>query len=239
MTEEPLKPRPADAATPNDLTPRISVAVVEDDEAVRRILRDWIERTPDFTCVFDCGNAEAAIAKLADKAPQVALVDINLPGLSGIECVRQLKARLPETQFVMLTVYEDSDHIFDALAAGATGYMLKRTPRESLINALREVHAGGSPMSSNIARKVVQSLQQPRPKSKSAEILSARENEVLELLAHGHMYKEIAEAMSISKPTVNTYIRRIYEKLHVHSRAQAVAVYAELPRRKGNEGMRE
>jgi DNA-binding NarL/FixJ family response regulator len=130
----------------------------------------------------------------------------------------------------MLTVYEDSNHIFDALAAGATGYLIKTTPREALITALREVHGGGSPMSSTIARKVVQSLQQSKPKIRPADELSKRENEVLALLAQGYLYKEIADTMGIGLQTVNTYIRRIYEKLHVHSRGQAVAIYADLSR---------
>jgi DNA-binding NarL/FixJ family response regulator len=222
------------AAAPSVTTPSrkaIRVVVVEDDAAVRKILCGWIEHVPEFRCLADFGDAESALVKVPAHAPDVALVDINLPGISGIECVRRLKPLLPETQFVMLTVYEDADHIFDALAAGATGYLLKRTPRDSLITALREVDAGGSPMSSNIARKVVQSLQQPRPKNKSWEGLSPREGEVLDLLAQGHMYKEIADSIGISMPTVNTYIRRIYEKLHVHSRAQAVALYADLPPR--------
>jgi DNA-binding NarL/FixJ family response regulator len=157
------------------------------------------------------------------------LADINLPGRSGIECVRELKPRIPETQFVMLTVYEDSHHIFDALSAGATGYLIKTTPREALIAALREVHAGGSPMSSNIARKVVQLLHQPKPQLKPTDELSKRESEVLSLLAQGYLYKEIADVLGIALETVNTYIRRIYEKLHVHSRAQAVARFAHLP----------
>jgi DNA-binding NarL/FixJ family response regulator len=210
--------------------PRVRVAIVEDDAAVRKILRDWIQQSAEFVCVYDAGDAESAMQSLVAIAPEVALVDINLPGASGIDCVRRLKPKLPGTQFVMLTVYDDSDHIFAALSAGATGYLLKRTPREALLTALREVHAGGSPMSSNIARKVVQSLQQPRPKTRASDLLSPREAEVLELLSRGHVYKEIAEAIGISLPTVNTYIRRIYEKLHVHSRAQAIAAYSELPR---------
>ena len=211
---------------------KIQVAVVEDDASVRSILCDWIGQANGFACVDNFGDTESALIGLPPHKPDVALVDINLPGLSGIECVRGLKPQLPDTQFVMLTVYEDSNHIFEALAAGATGYLLKRTARESLLTALREVHAGGSPMSSNIARKVVQSLQQTRPKAKPADGLSPRENEVLVLLAQGYLYKEIADSIGISLPTVNTYIRRIYEKLHVRSRAQAVALYADLPLRK-------
>jgi DNA-binding NarL/FixJ family response regulator len=140
-----------------------------------------------------------------------------------------LKPNLPGTQFVMLTVYEDADHIYDALAAGATGYLLKQTPREELLNALQDVHGGGSPMTSNIARKVVQSFRQaPSAAPADSEGLSPREQEVLDLLARGYLYKEIAERLNISVPTVNTYVRRMYEKLHVRSRAQAVAKYAHL-----------
>lgn len=209
--------------------PPIRVAVVEDDADVRALLCQWIREEPGFACVFDAPNAQAALAALPALKPDVVLHDIVLPGMSGIECVARLKPQLPRTQFVMLTVYEDVEHIFAALSAGATGYLLKRTPRAALLGAVREVHAGGSPMSSNIARKVVQSLHQPQRRASAAtENLSARENEVLEFLARGHLYKEIADQIGISVPTVNTYIRRIYEKLHVRSRAQAVAVYANL-----------
>lgn len=210
----------------------IKVVVVEDDETVRTILGDWIRQEEGFISLNQYGSTESALASVPQTPPDVALVDINLPGLSGIECVRRLKAALPKTQFVMLTVYEDANHIFEALAAGATGYMLKRTSREALLTALREVHAGGSPMNGNIARMVVQSLQQAPAKGSAAEGLSPRENEVLALLARGYLYKEVADTIGISLPTVKTYIRRICEKLHVHSRAQAVALYSNLPLRK-------
>lgn len=195
--------------------------VVEDDPSVRSILTTWFEEAEDFVCAGVFADVETAMPQIERVKPDVVLVDINLPGLSGIECVRKLKLRLPNTQFVMLTIYEDSNHIFDALSAGATGYLVKTTSREALIAALREVHAGGSPMSSNIARKVVQSLHRP----KAVLELSKRENEVLALLAQGYLYKEIADALGIGFDTVDTHIRRIYEKLHVHSRAQAVARY--------------
>src|SRR4051812_3762455 len=204
------------------------IAVVEDDVSIREVLVSWLQEESGFTCVGKFADAESAIAGLADTRPDVALVDINLPGKSGIECVRALKQLRPETQFVMLTVYEDSTHIFDALSAGATGYLLKHTPREALINALREVHSGGSPMTSNIARMVVQALHQPKSSTLVSDQLSKRQNELLTLLAQGYSYKEIADTMSISLPTVNNYIRRIYEKLHVQSRGQAVAIYANL-----------
>lgn len=219
-TESPSS-SPARSAT-------ISVVVVEDDVSIRGILKNWLEEADGFSCAGVFPDVETALPRIPQIKPDVAIVDINLPGLSGIECVRQLKARLPATQFVMLTVYEDSNHIFDALSAGATGYLVKTTSREALIAALKEVHAGGSPMSGNIARKVVQLLHQPKPALKPADELSKRENEVLALLAQGYLYKEIAEALGIRLDTVNTYIRRIYEKLHVHSRAQAVARFANL-----------
>lgn len=202
--------------------------IVEDDPSVRAILKNWLDEAEGFDCVGVFPDVESAIPRIAGTGPNVAVVDINLPGLSGIECVRQVKPRVPQTQFVMLTVYEDSNHIFDALSAGATGYLVKTTSREALIAALQEVHAGGSPMSSNIARKVVQSLQRSKPVVMQSTALSKRENEILVLLAQGYLYKEIADITGISLRTVNTYIRRIYEKLHVHSRAQAVAAVANL-----------
>ncbi len=207
--------------------------VVEDDASVRDILTTWLQQAEGFTCLGVFPDVESALSPITQRKPDVVLVDINLPGRSGVECVRQLKPRVPQTQFVMLTVYEDSTHIFDALSAGATGYLVKCTSREALIAALREVHAGGSPMSGNIARKVVQSLQGPKPTIRPAVELSKRENEVLALLAQGYLYKEIADTLGIAHETVNTYVRRIYEKLHVHSRAQAVALYANIPLPKG------
>ncbi len=207
----------------------ILVALVEDDREARKILTGWIQHTPEFELVGEWGSGEAAIKELAAKAPEVVLMDINLPGISGVETITKLKPLLPKTLFVMLTVYEDADHIYSALAAGASGYLLKETPREDLFTALKDVYGGGSPMTSNIARKVVQSFQQkPRPEEMQFD-LSPREREVLELLARGYLYKEIADNLQISTPTVNTYIRRIYEKLHVRSRSQAVAKYTYSP----------
>jgi len=213
---------------------RIPVSIVEDDAPARGLLGDWVQRAPGFRCVGRHACAEAALAALPIEKPSVVLMDINLPGISGIECVRRLKPLLPDTQFVMLTVYEDPEHIFNALAVGACGYLLKRVSRAELIEALQEVHAGGSPMSS----KVVQSFQRPAHQPSEAMKLSARELEVLELLARGYLYKEIAELLKISRPTVNTYIRRIYEKLHVHSRSQAVAKFTHIPGAVGSTGPR-
>ena len=207
----------------------ISVSIVEDDAPLRGILTEWIRSADGFKFVGVHENAEAALAALPQEKPSVVLMDINMPGMNGIECVRRLKPQMRDTQFVMLTVYEDPDHIFKALSSGASGYMLKRTPRTELLAAVMDVHAGGSPMSSNIARKIVQSFQRFNSAPSATENLSPREREVLELLARGYLYKEIAEALHISGPTVNTHIRRIYEKLHVRSRAQAVAKYTHLP----------
>jgi DNA-binding NarL/FixJ family response regulator len=209
----------------------ISIAIVEDDVPAREILAGWIRSANGFKLLGEYSDAETAIAELPEKKPSVVLFDINLPGMNGIECVRKLKPRLPETQFLMVTVYEDANHIFDALAVGASGYLLKQTRRSELLDALRDVHVGGSPMSSQIARKVVQSFRRQETETSGGESveLSQREHEVLELLARGYLYKEIAEQLKISVQTVNTYIRRIYEKLHVRSRAQAVAKYAHLP----------
>jgi len=208
----------------------IAVSIVEDDAQARKILAGWITRASGFRLAGEWGDAESALKLLPEKQPHVVLMDINLPGMSGVEAVKRLKPALPGTQFVMLTVYEDADHIYSALAAGASGYLLKQTPREELLRALEDVHGGGSPMTSNIARKVVQSFRQTPagPGDGESLSLSPREQEVLDLLARGYLYKEIAERLNISVPTVNTYVRRIYEKLHVRSRGQAVAKYAHL-----------
>lgn len=205
----------------------VTVAIVEDDAATRGIVAGWIDETARFRCVAQHGDVTSALASLPAQSPEVVLVDINLPDFSGIECVRQLKPQLPQTQFVMVTVYGDSEHVFEALAAGASGYLLKRLTRENLVAALDEVHRGGSPMSSSIARKVVQFFRADRP-SASAELesLSPRELEVLHLLAEGYVNKEIADRLAISAPTVATYIRRIYEKLQVHSRAAAIGKFS-------------
>ena len=210
----------------------IAVSIIEDDGPAREVLSDWIRHAQGFRYVSQHGSGESALAKLHLEKPNVVLMDINLPGMSGIECVRQLKPQLPDTQFVMLTVYEDTDHIYDALSVGASGYLLKQTPRAELLAALKDVYTGGSPMTSNIARKVVQSFLHPAPQADESANLSPREQEVLELLACGYLYKEIADHLGITVATVVTYIRRIYEKIHVRSRAQAVAKYGNFtPRR--------
>ena len=206
----------------------IAVSIIEDDAQTRKILAGWISRASGFDLAGEWGDAEGAMESLTKIKPNVVLMDINLPGMSGVEAVRKLKLALPDTQFVMLTVYEDADHIYSALAAGASGYLLKQTPREELLAALEDVSRGGSPMTSNIARKVVHAFRQTAGALPADAQLSPREQEVLELLARGYLYKEIADRLDITCPTVNTYVRRMYEKLHVRSRAQAVAKYAHL-----------
>jgi DNA-binding NarL/FixJ family response regulator len=210
--------------TPAEREGKLNIAVVEDDERMRSLMAEWIKSVPGFCCAGVHGNGPDAVASLPAEKPDIVLMDINLPGFDGVECVRRLKDQMPGTQFVMLTVYEDSEHIFDALAAGAVGYLLKRSSPSELLEAINEVRAGGSPMTSIIARKVVQSFLRAAPvAADEVSQLSPREREVLELLAKGFFYKEIADKLSISLNTVHTYIRRIYEKLHVRSRMEAVA----------------
>jgi DNA-binding NarL/FixJ family response regulator len=201
----------------------IAVSIVEDDAQVRGSLAELIDGSPGYRCVSRHGSAEDALVEIPKVKPDVTLMDINLPGLNGVECVRRLKPQLPKTQIIMLTVYQNTELIFNALAAGATGYMLKQTPPAELLAAIKEVHSGGSPMSSHIARKIVQSFQQPVPDASGNQNLSPREMEVLNLLAKGFFYKEIADQMKVTYATVHTHIRHIYEKLHVRSRTEAVA----------------
>jgi len=203
----------------------ISVSIVEDSDKFRETLARVLNRAEGFRCISHYPNAEDALKALPQDKPEVVLMDINLPGMNGVECVRQLKQVLPGAQVMMLTVYEDTENIFNALAAGATGYMLKRTSRDELLEAIREVHRGGSPMTTHIARKVVQSFLRTAPAASPTESLSPREQEVLDCLAQGFLYKEIAEKLSISYETVHTYIRRIYEKLQVRTRTEAVAKF--------------
>ena len=208
----------------------ISVSIIEDNGELRAILKDWLSTSEGFRFVSEYSSAEGALAHLQADKPNVVLVDINLSGQSGIDCVRQLKPQMPETQFLMVTVFEDGDHIFDALTAGASGYMLKRTPREELLASIRQVQEGGSPMTSYIARKVVQWFQkQSTPVHAETDGLSPREREILRLLARGYAYKEMADSLGVSMGTINTHIRRIYQTLHVRSRGEAVALYAPFP----------
>lgn len=203
----------------------INVAIVEDSDQVRNTLARLIDRAEGFHCASQHPSAEDALETLPGHHPDVVLMDINLPGMNGVECVRRLKQILPNTQIMMLTVYEDTENIYNALLAGATGYLLKRTSRDELLAAIRDVHKGGSPMTPHIARKVVQSFQHKGASQQPAENLSPREQEVLDFLARGFLYKEIAENLGISYETVHTYIRRIYEKLQVRTRTEAVAKF--------------
>jgi len=203
----------------------ITVSIVEDNEQLRSTLVRVLNRAEGFRCVSDYASAEAALEALPKDKPDVVLMDINLPGMNGVECVSHLKQVIPASQAVMLTVYEDTDNIFNALAAGASGYLLKRTKTPELLEAIREVHRGGSPMTTHIARKVTQSFRKAGPSTQATENLSEREQEVLDCLSQGFLYKEIADKLGISYETVHTYIRRIYEKLQVRTRTEAVAKF--------------
>ncbi|MFN3408580.1 MAG: response regulator transcription factor [Limisphaerales bacterium] len=204
----------------------ITVAIVEDDAKLRETLVRYLKAQPGLKCVADYPNAEAALAGLPQARPAVVLLDINLPGMSGIESIPLLKQAMPGVKIIMLTVFEEGDQVFKALSAGAFGYLVKSTRPPKIIEAIREVHAGGSPMSGNIARKVVQSFQSQAAATAETDALSAREMEVLQALSKGHTYKQIAADLDISLGTVRTYIQRIYEKLHVHSHAEAIMKFA-------------
>ncbi len=203
----------------------ITVSIVEDSDQVRNTLARLINRAEGFSCLSHFSSAEAALEGLLKERPNVVLMDINLPGMDGVECVRRLRQAAPEIQVIMLTVYEDTENIFNALTAGATGYLLKRTSTKELLAAIHEVQRGGSPMTTHIARKVVQSFQRTGTSPQPTENLSPREQEVLDSLAKGFLYKEIADNLGISYETVHTYIRRIYEKLQVRTRTEAVAKF--------------
>jgi DNA-binding NarL/FixJ family response regulator len=202
----------------------ITVSIVEDDAGVRGSLVRLLKQSKEFRFLESYPTGEAALCGLPAAPPDVVLMDINLPGMDGIECVQKLRVLLPSLRIVMLTVYENPERIFSALAAGALGYILKQRSSGEVLDAIRDAHEGGAPMSSQIARKVVQFFEKAPP-AKNDVNLSARELDVLGLLAKGYLIKEIADQLGISFVTARTYIRRIYEKLHVHSRAQAVAKY--------------
>ena len=209
----------------------IQVALVEDDPHLRANLAAMLNSASGFKCQAAYSDARAALQGIPVNRPDVVLMDINLPNMLGTECVRQLKDLAPTVPVLMLTVYEDSEQIFKSLMSGATGYLLKRTPRDKLLDAIREVDAGGAPMSRQVARRVVQFFQKvsalPADTQKPAVIvdLTDREKEVLAALAKGYAYKEIADQLNISFETVRTHLRAIYEKLHVHSRTEAVLKY--------------
>jgi DNA-binding NarL/FixJ family response regulator len=203
----------------------ITVAIVEDDAGIRQSLEWLLKSSAKFLCVASCRSAEEALRVLPKAAPEVILMDINLPVMSGIECTARMKELLPAVQVVMITVYDDADRVFNALRAGASGYILKRAAPERILQAIREVHAGGVPMSGEIARKVLGVFREPAPAPAEEENLSRREQEVLELLSQGCANKEIADKLSISIETVTWHLRHIYTKLHVRSRTQAALKY--------------
>jgi DNA-binding NarL/FixJ family response regulator len=203
----------------------ISVSIVDDEKKLCKSIATFLNGSSGFRCVSIYGSAEAALQQLPADRPDVVLMDINMAGMDGIECVRRLKALAPQMQILMLTVYEDTEQIFEALAAGATGYLLKRLEPDELLQAIRDVQAGGSPMSNSIARKVVASFQVANQVGEKQNLLSTREQMVLDCLAKGLAYKQIGDQLNISINTIRTHLRHIYEKLHVQSRTEAVAKY--------------
>jgi DNA-binding NarL/FixJ family response regulator len=203
----------------------ISVAIVEDNETVRQTLHELIEAAAGFRCVCVCATGKEAMVEIPRVKPDVVLMDIHLPGESGIVCTARLKERLPDLQVIILTVYKDIELIFQALKAGASGYLLKRAPTEDILRALKEVRSGGAPMTGEIARLIVQSFQTPSTRGSDMQGLTRRELEILELLAEGISNKEIATRLGISFETVRTHLGHIYEKLHVQGRTEAVTKY--------------
>ena len=199
----------------------IAIAIVEDQRDMRESLVEWLGNAPGLRCVGAHASAEEALRRIPDESPDVVLMDINLTGMNGIECVSRLREKLPQIQVLMLTTYDDGDLIFDSLRAGASGYLLKNMPRDELVQALQQVRAGGGPMSLQIARKVINYFHESAKPSQSLRQLTVRESEILKLLAKGYLYKEIAERLGVSMSTVRTHISAVYEKLHVHSRTEA------------------
>lgn len=200
----------------------ISIAIVEDLDVVRNGLKDFISLSTDFLVIGAFKTGEEALQKLPEIRPDIVIMDINLPGMNGIECIRQVKDKSPGTQFMMFTVYENDDKVFEALKAGASGYLLKNTGLLQIAESVKELHEGGSPMSANIARKMVNLFRDTDKKTPFLDILSAREKEILQLLAKGLLYKEIAEQLHITTGTVRIHIHKIYEKLHVQNRTEAI-----------------
>jgi DNA-binding NarL/FixJ family response regulator len=203
----------------------ISVSIVDDEKKLCKSIATFLNGSTGFRCLSIYGSAETALQQLPKDNPDVVLMDINMAGMDGIECVKRLKTLAPQIQILMLTVYEDTEQIFKALTAGATGYLLKRLEPEELLQAIRDVHLGGSPMSNSIARKVVASFQKANVSGEKQNLLTTREQEVLDCLAQGLAYKQIGDHLNISINTIRTHLRHIYEKLHVQSRTEAVAKY--------------
>lgn len=203
----------------------IAVAIVEDNPEVRRNLTRYIDGAPGFRCAYACATGEEALRVLPKSPPDVVLMDIQLPRMSGIACTAALKSALPSVPVMMLTVYEDAEAIFNALKAGASAYLLKRTDPAKVLEAIAELHRGGAPMTSEIARKVIESFHRTKPPTHADDKLTAREQEVLDYLAKGFVTKEIADKLGISTATVRYHFKHIYDKLHVHTRTEAVIKY--------------
>lgn len=200
----------------------ITLAIVEDLDEVREGLKQFISLSPDFKVLDTFKTAEEALFDLPRISPDIVIMDISLPGMNGIDCIKQVKSKTPRTQFMMFTVYENDEKVFEALKAGASGYLLKNTGLVHMIESLKELYEGGSPMSSNIARKLVTVFREQQKESTPVQVLSNRENEILQLLAKGLLYKEIADTLAISTGTVRQHIHKIYEKLHVQNRTEAI-----------------
>ncbi len=209
----------------NEKIPPITVAIVEDDDRMRETLSQYLAHTRDFHLIGSFSDGEAALKNLPQLKPDVVLMDIGLPGKSGIECVRILKAKIPAMAVVIFTVYDEGDFLFDSLKAGASGYLLKRTSGVKILTALREAHLGGMPLTRHMASKVVVYFQKLGKSRLELARLTSREIDVLRLLADGLLYKEIAAHMGISMDTVRQYLRNIYAKLHVNSRTEAVVKF--------------
>jgi len=205
----------------------IRVSIVEDNRGTRESLAELLGRSSALRCVGAHPDGEQALESIPAEHPDVVLMDINLPGMSGVECVGHLKAQMPKLQVLMLTTYEESELIFDSLRKGASGYLLKNMPPKEILQAVEQVHAGGSPMSMQVARKVVSHFQQIKQPASEVEQLTGREQEILALLARGYLYKEIADQLAISPSTVRAHLHTIYGKLHVQSRTQAVVKFLE------------
>jgi len=200
----------------------ISIVIVEDLAEVRDGLNQFISLSPEFSVLDTFQTAEEALVDIPRLKPDIVIMDINLPGMNGIECIKQLKGKTSGTQFMMFTVYENDEKVFEALKAGASGYLLKNTGLVQLIESLKELHSGGSPMSANIARKLVTLFREQEKECPELELLTKREHELLQLLSKGLLYKEISDQLSISHSTVKQHIHNIYEKLHVQNRTEAL-----------------
>jgi DNA-binding NarL/FixJ family response regulator len=211
--------------TSSDTRPKKTVVLVEDDAPLQRQLIEILAYPADIECLYAVSSAEEALEKIPSQPPDVILMDINLPGKSGVDCIPELKRKLPQVEIVMLTAYEEEDNIFRSLKAGASGYLIKSSTPDEIYDAIRDVQSGGAPFSTHIARKVVQYFRNENQIDHETEKLSAREREVLDLLAGGFIYKEVADKLGITVETVRTYVKRICAKLHVRSKVEAIIKY--------------